>query len=139
MKTEIFNYNENPVTFKLENGEVMVSATEMAKPFGKKANDWLRLKQTKEYLTALTASGIPDACELVRVKNGDEGGTMMHEDVALEFARWLSPQFAIWCNSKIKELLKTGVATISDDDEVIARAIKVLQERYDQKLIENQK
>lgn len=32
MKTEIFNYNENPVTFKLENGEVMVSATEMAKP-----------------------------------------------------------------------------------------------------------
>ena len=30
MKTEIFNYNGNPVTFKMENGEVMVSATEMA-------------------------------------------------------------------------------------------------------------
>lgn len=32
----------------------------------------------------------------------------MHEDVALEFARWLSPAFAIWCNDRIKELLKNG-------------------------------
>lgn len=29
----------------------------------------------------------------------------MHEDVALEFARWLSPKFAIWCSDRIKELL----------------------------------
>ena len=32
----------------------------------------------------------------------------MHEDVALEFARWLSPAFAIWCNDRIKELLLNG-------------------------------
>lgn len=32
----------------------------------------------------------------------------MHEDAALEFARWLSPKFAIWCNDRIKELLLTG-------------------------------
>ena len=32
----------------------------------------------------------------------------MHEDVALEFARWLSPMFAIWCNDRIKELLTKG-------------------------------
>ena len=37
------------------------------------------------------------------------GGTWMHEDVALEFARWLSPRFAIWCNDRIKELLKYGI------------------------------
>lgn len=37
-------------------------------------------------------------------------GTWMHEDVALEFARWLSPAFAIWCNDRIKELLLTGTA-----------------------------
>lgn len=29
----------------------------------------------------------------------------MHEDVALEFARWLSPRFAIWCNDRVKELI----------------------------------
>lgn len=139
MKTEIFNYNGNPITFKMENGEVMVSANQMAKPFKKLPADWLRLKQTKEYITALSGMGIHIASDLVVVKNGNEGGTIMHEDVAMEFARWLSPHFAIWCNSKIKELLKNGVATISDDDdEVLARAIEVLQKRVEQKMIENQ-
>lgn len=35
----------------------------------------------------------------------------MHEDVALEFARWLSPAFAIWCNDRIKELLMNGTVS----------------------------
>lgn len=55
----------------------------------------------------------------------------MHEDVALEFARWLSPAFAIWCNDRIKELLTTGVATISNDDATIAQAMAILQKRLD--------
>ena len=37
----------------------------------------------------------------------------MHEDVALEFARWLSPAFAIWCNDRIKELLTKGTTSIN--------------------------
>ena len=53
----------------------------------------------------------------------------MHEDVALEFARWLSPKFAIWCNDRIKELLSTGVTTVSNDDEAIAYAMEVLRKR----------
>ena len=56
----------------------------------------------------------------------------MHEDVALEFARWLSPAFAIWCNDRIKELLRTGVATVSNDDEAIAYAMQVLSNRLEQ-------
>ena len=39
----------------------------------------------------------------------------MHEDVALEFARWLSPVFAIWCNDRCKELLLTGTVSIPCD------------------------
>lgn len=56
----------------------------------------------------------------------------MHEDVALEFARWLSPEFAIWCNDRIKEIMTTGVATISNDDEAIAYAMQVLNKRLEQ-------
>lgn len=50
--------------------------------------------------------------ELVQVVKGGnvkQQGTWMHEDVAIEFARWLSPKFAIWCNDHIKELLTTGM------------------------------
>jgi phage antirepressor YoqD-like protein len=70
--------------------------------------------------------------DLVRVVYGDNGGTWMHEDVALEFARWLNPAFAIWCNDRIKELLKTGVTTVSNDDEAIAYAMQVLNKRLEQ-------
>ncbi len=55
-------------------------------------------------------TGIPEI-DLVQVQGGSPengGGTWMHEDVALEFARWLSPKFAIWTNKKIKELMQTG-------------------------------
>src|SRR5690606_29415618 len=36
--------------------------------------------------------------------DGREQGTWLHEDIAIEFARWLSPSFAIWCNDRIKDL-----------------------------------
>lgn len=47
----------------------------------------------------------------------------------MEFARWLSPAFAIWCNDRIKELLTTGVTTVRNDDEAIAYAMDVLNRR----------
>ena len=57
----------------------------------------------------------------------------MHEDVALDFAQWLSVDFKLWCNDRIKELLTQGVATVSDDDEAIFYAMRVLQKRIDDK------
>ena len=89
----------------------MVNATEMAKPFGKLVGDWLRLKTTTEFTEALsTDMQIPISALIQVVKGGNnEQGTWMHEDVALEFARWLSPAFAIWCNKRIKELLQYGM------------------------------
>lgn len=61
----------------------------------------------------------------------------MHEDVALEFARWLSPAFAIWCNDRIKELLTVGItatqptleAMLNNPDLVIGLATKLKQQR----------
>lgn len=56
----------------------------------------------------------------------------MHEDVALDFAQWLSVDFRLWCNDRIKELMKTGVTTVSNDDEAIAYAMQVLNKRLEQ-------
>lgn len=127
----VFAYQGNNITFKTGNG-VMVNATQMAKPFGdsKRAKNWLALTSTREFLDVLTKGrNLPLAELLVVIKGGANPGTWMHEDVALEFARWLSPVFGIWCNDRIKELLSQGVATISDDDVVIAQAMDVLQRR----------
>ena len=55
----------------------------------------------------------------------------MHEDVAMEFARWLHPGFAIWRNDRIKELFKHGItateATIENILNDPASTIKILQ------------
>lgn len=105
---QIFQYNGSPITFH-RGDNVMVNATEMAKPFGKSPKDFLKTEQTKTYVKALSEVRKILSSDLVQVIYGDNGGTWMHEDVAMEFARWLSPAFAIWCNDRIKELLQYGM------------------------------
>lgn len=106
----VFNYNGGSVTFKTEDGVVYVNATEMSKQFGKRPSKWLELPSAKEFLSALQTIRKSDS--LIKTIEGKNGGTWMHEDVAIEFARWLSPAFSIWCNDKIKELLTTGKTEI---------------------------
>ncbi|MCF0225227.1 MAG: phage antirepressor KilAC domain-containing protein [Fibrobacter sp.] len=130
MNTQIFNYNNSPITFQ-RGEDVMVNATEMAKPFGKNVAHWLRNQSTKEFINELGALRNRKGSDLVIVENGV--GAWMHEDVAIEFARWLSPAFAIWCNDRIKELLTQGVTTTSDDDAAILHAISLLNKRIETK------
>lgn len=131
----VYDYKGSQISF-ISGENVMVNATQMAKPFNKVPKDWLRTKQTQEFISTLSAVRQICPTQLVEVRQGNstsyEQGTWMHEDVALEFARWLSPAFAIWCNDRIKELLKTGVTTVSNDDEAIAYAMQVLNKRLEQ-------
>lgn len=131
--SKTFIYEGSPVTFQIGDA-TMVNATEMAKPFGKRPVDWLNNQYTKGFLIDLAEVRNLTSADLVRViKGGNDKnaqGTWLHEDVALEFARWLSPQFAIWCNDRIKELMKYGVtATPQTIDSVLAdpdNAIRLL-------------
>ena len=117
----VFNYEGKNIDFKDQKGSVMLNATQMGKAFGKRPNDWLRLQSTEEFLNALKISQNADMRSelfenekpLVEVVNGGKNkGSWFHEDVALEFSRWLSPSFAIWTNKHIKELLLKGSTAI---------------------------
>lgn len=129
-----FDYKGYQISFnKGEN--VMINATQMAKPFGKRPIDYLRLPSTNELLSAIVRKSHISENQLVISKQGSAengGGTWMHEDVALDFAQWLSVDFRLWCNDRIKELMTTGVSTISNDDEAIAYAMQVLNKRLEQ-------
>ena len=141
----IFQYNGSDITFN-SGQSVMVNATQMAKPFGKRPAKWLELPSTKEFLSKLIAIRKSDTDMVVTESGGASGGkkggggTWMHEDVALEFARWLSPEFAIWCNDRIKELLRHGMtATPQTIDAIIAdpaagiRLLQALQQERDER------
>lgn len=141
----VYDYKGSKISFA--NGKnVMVNATEMAKSFDKRPAKWLELPSTKEFLAALTAIRKSDTA-LIQTNSGGingGGGTWMHEDVALEFARWLSPAFAIWCNDRIKELLKYGMTAtqptldemVNNPDLVIRMATQLKQEREEKARLE---
>lgn len=95
----------------------------MAKPFGKEAEHWLVNQTTKDFIEELANVRNLTFADLVQVKQGSPdngGGTWFHEDVAIEFARWLAPAFAIWCNDRIKEIIKGGSNIPTTADEIIA-------------------
>lgn len=141
----VYDYKGSNISFA--NGKnVMVNATEMAKSFNKRPAKWLELPSTKEFLAALTDVRKSDFALIQTDKGGINGGggTWMHEDVALEFARWLSPAFAIWCNDRIKELLKYGMTAtqptldemVNNPDLVIRMATQLKQEREEKARLE---
>ena len=112
----VFAYQGNNITFR-QGDTMMVNATEMAKPFGKRPAKWLELPSTQEFLTTL--QNIRKSDILIRTERGVNGCTWLHEDVALEFARWISPAFSIWCNDRIKELLLSGRAALSEASDFL--------------------
>ena len=128
---QVFNYKGNKITFK-KDGELYANATEMAKPFGKNPNDWLRLSATISYLTVLsiTTNRSNSDYQLVITRRGAPetgGGTWIHESALIEYARWLSIEFAIWCNDRIRELLKTGITTLNSDGLTEDQCIQLLK------------
>ena len=44
-----FNYEGHEISFEFSDGNKMIHANQMAKPFGKRIDNFLRLKETKEY------------------------------------------------------------------------------------------
>lgn len=114
---EVFNYNDNPVSFYKKEGVVYMNATEMAKPFGrnKRAQFYLNNASTKEFMEELSKARNLALDDLVQISHGGERpGTWLHEDLALDFSQWLSAAFRLWCNDRIKELLQKGVTRLGD-------------------------
>lgn len=134
---KVFNFEDNNVTFYDKNGMLYINATEMAKPFGenKRPSFWLRSQSTSEFLQELTDVRKCTSADLqVVVKGGINQGTWFHKDVAIEFARWLSPKFAIWCNDKIEELITKGHTSAQNFDvpTTFSAALKLAAEQAEQ-------
>jgi len=124
----------------------------MCKAIGKSVTQWLKLDSTESFLKAYLkaeqplnplfnrgASGTPDRIDINKVKEilivktvnnlGGAGSTYANKDIALELARWVSPEFAIWANKQIKTLFEKGSVLLKvkpsyqiDDDVERAKA-----------------
>lgn len=89
----------------------MVNATELCKAGGKKMNDYLRIKQTQDFLLELeNATGISATLLIVKIQGGDSKsqGTWIHRKVAYNLAQWISPYFSVQVSKILDELFTKG-------------------------------
>ena len=114
-KLKQFDYKGQKITFEFSDGNKMINATEMAKPFGKLPTNFLKTNPTKEFILLLekrySLENIEKKRDVLRVVRGGEArlqGTWMDEKLALKFAAWLAPEFELWVYDRIHELLTTG-------------------------------
>lgn len=94
-------YQDHTITF---NDEAWINATEAATKYGKNPSEWLRLPSTVEYLGAIERKygKIP----YLKTKRGSGGGTWISPKLAVNFARWLDVDFAVWCDDQIDGLIR---------------------------------
>ena len=138
-QVQSFNFGNVSVSFR-EDG--YLNATQIAAHFGKLPKDYLKTEQTQQYISALAESLsertkiLTDENQLVIVKKGNSKnftqGTWLHPKLAIHFARWLNPKFAVWCDEQIEALLNGKVSdnlpvkTTADDRTPLRQAVAAL-------------
>ncbi|HGN6450587.1 TPA: KilA-N domain-containing protein [Neisseria gonorrhoeae] len=137
MNVSVLNFGNTPVSFRQDG---FLNATAIASHFGKLPKDYLKSEQTQQYISALAENLsvrrkiLTEANQIVIVKRGgSEQGTWLHPKLAIHFARWLNPKFAVWCDEQIETLLNGNVSdgikpakTTADDRTGLRRAVAAL-------------
>jgi phage antirepressor YoqD-like protein len=126
-------YNGFDIEFELIDGHVMANATAMCKANGKNVGDWLRLQSTEEYAVAL-AKKYDMQNPISAKKGGSTQGTWVHERILIDLARWISVDFAIWCDEKIVDLIRPKAAPVKLPANYI-EALKALLTSEEEKLV----
>ncbi len=101
---------------------------DIAKTFGKRVDNCMSLKSTKSLIEAFKQDPSYNGAEPIFIKRGREkgssldtsdlryptlgGGTWAHPDIAIQFAQWCSPAFALWVSRQIRHLLTYGEVNI---------------------------
>jgi hypothetical protein len=91
-----------------------LNATQTAKNFGKDVRGYTRSEQYKGYVNAVAKHLNCDVQNLHIAKKGGnlsevEQGTFLHPKLAIDFARWISPDFAVWCDEQVANILNKKV------------------------------
>ncbi len=134
------DYEGQKISFEFADGNKMINATEMARPFGKLVGGFLRLQSTKEFILLLESRYADlhngTTTRVLRVVQGGEPdiqGTWMDEKLALKFAAWLSPAFELWVYDKIQELLTTGKTELKEVPPTgFSATLRLLAQQWEQ-------
>lgn len=119
--------------FEIDNDKQMVNLTRMAEHFGKNIKLWTRLKQTKNFLSALENSEVHQM-HFATNRGAGINGTWGSREVALKLAQWLSPEFEVFCIQKLDELFQTGSTSLKPKTtlELLKEAVNEIERTQEQ-------
>jgi hypothetical protein len=106
----IRTWNDTPIARRSIDG--YVNATAMCKANGKEWSAYVRTDRATEYITALEASlqgSLQKSRDLIQVIGtgpNDSRGTYVHPRLAVDLARWINPEFAVWMDGWLLEELE---------------------------------
>lgn len=94
-----------------------VNATKLCKSAGKQWYDYYRLKTTQTFLKVFQDNaGIPGLTIIESEVGGNHEGTWVHPDIAIDLARWCSPQFQVKIANLVRRYL-CGELTTKESKE----------------------
>jgi hypothetical protein len=117
LSVEVFTMTASGLTVRIWNdagisrrdADGYVNATQMAKANGKHLPHYMANDRTREYLEALSGSvGIPTDQLVATTMTGPNAlrGTWIHPRLAVDLARWISPEFAVWMDGWFLESMQ---------------------------------
>lgn len=83
----------------------MLSLTDMWKAHGsdpaRQPSNWLGSADAMNFIEVLNPGNSG-----VMAKKGKNGGTYAHWQIAMAYAKYLSPEFHMWCNTVVRERME---------------------------------
>jgi len=126
MTTNIVKHDYNGNQIKQRRSDDFVCLTDMARVQGKQISDYLRLESTKAYIEALSETrGFPIE-SMVHSKEGRNGGTFAHPEIAMDCAQWVSIPFRIWANQTLVRVVKEQAKSLPPADVRVANLFEAL-------------
>ena len=140
MTTQLINRDFHGATIRQRPSDGYLNATDMCQASGKRLNNYLRIKTTKEFLIELsdfiaknpvTPIGVTEQNQqLIQTMQGgipEEQGTWVHPYVSINLAQWCSPIFAVLVTNWVFELLTKGSVSLNPNEPSIQDVIKFTQ------------
>lgn len=120
---QTLTYKDHPIAIRGE----MLNLTDMWKAQGspehREPYNWAR-KEGSPFIEAVALShNLPDG-QVMKAKRGKGGATTAHWQIGLAYAKYLSPEFHMWCNTVVRERMENkAVAIIQEPVAIDMKAV----------------
>lgn len=99
-------YQGHPIALRGE----MLNLTDMWRAAGaedgKRPARWMEIQAVQEFVEVVRGSVNIGQGDIIRTGRGRAGGTMAHWQIGLAYAKYLSPEFHMWCNTVVRERME---------------------------------